>query len=71
MLVGYKNLEVYQRSFRLAVKLHSLTQSLPEFEKYELGSQLRRSAISVVLNITEDTGEKIQKGNSNIILEML
>lgn len=58
MVVGYKKLEVYQRSFRLAIRLHKVTQSFPAFEKLELGSQIRRAAVSVALNIAEGYGRK-------------
>lgn len=58
MQTGYKNLEVYKRSYRLALEMHKFTQSLPTSEKYELGSQLRRASLSVALNIAEGYGRK-------------
>ena len=56
--IGYKQLDVYQRSYQLAKEIHRLTQKFPGTEKYELGSQLRRSAVSIVLNIAEGYGRK-------------
>ncbi len=55
---GYKSLDVYKRSYKLAKDIHHLTQSFPSIEKYELGSQLRRAAISITLNIAEGYGRK-------------
>lgn len=58
MVTGYGNLEVYKSAFGLAIKLHKITLSFPDYEKYELGSQLRRAAVSVALNIAEGYGRK-------------
>ena len=56
--MSYKNLEVYQRSYKLALELHQCTQTFPAYEKYELGSQIRKAAVSIALNIAEGYGRK-------------
>ena len=53
---GYKKLEVYNRSYEMALRVHKLTQDFPPYERHELGSQLRRAAVSIVLNIAEGYG---------------
>ena len=58
MIKGYQDLKVYQRSYDLALRLHRITLTFPSHEKYELGSQIRRSAVSVTLNIAEGYGRK-------------
>ena len=58
MIRSYKDLLVYNRSYDLALRLHQLTMTFPSFERYEIGSQIRRSAVSVVLNIVEGYGRK-------------
>ncbi len=58
MVKSYQDLNVYQKSYDLSLKLHQITQSFPKQERYELGSQLRRSAVSIVLNIVEGYGRK-------------
>ncbi len=58
MIKGYQDLEVYRRSYNLALRLHQITLQFPSYEKYELGSQIRRSAVSVTLNIAEGYGRK-------------
>ncbi len=58
MIRSYHDLDVYKRSYDLSLRLHKLTMIFPSFERYELGSQIRRSAVSVVLNIVEGYGRK-------------
>jgi len=52
-LVGYKKLIAWQLADRLAWEVYLLTDKFPKDEIYGLTSQLRRAAISVVLNIVE------------------
>ena len=54
MSLKYKKLVVWQRSDDLFIEMHRLTHQLfPSFERYELGSQLRRAAYSVPANVVE------------------
>lgn len=50
---GYRGLEIYRRSHKLAVEIHKMTLALPRFEMFEEGSQVRRSAKSVAAQIVE------------------
>ena len=50
---GYKDLNVYQLSYRLALEIHELTKYYPQEEKYSLTDQIRRSSRSVPANIAE------------------
>jgi four helix bundle protein len=55
----HHSLVAWQRADDLFIKLHKLTiQSFPSFERYELGSQLRRAAYSVPANIAEGYGRR-------------
>ena len=45
----------------LFIETHQLTQRLPKFELYELGSQIRRSSESIVTNIVEGYGRRTYK----------
>ena len=57
----YKSLEVYQRAYKLSLEIHRDTQTFPNFERHELGSQIRRAAVSIVLNIAEGYGRRDSK----------
>lgn len=58
---SYKDLRIWQDSMDLAVKVLKMSEQLPRSEIYELGSQIRRSAVSVPSNIAEGWGRKRDK----------
>jgi len=58
---SYRDLDVYKMSFKCAVKCHELSLSLPKYELYEEGSQLRRSSKAITANIVEGYGRKKYK----------
>jgi four helix bundle protein len=41
---SYRDLEIYQISYDLAVKIHKFSLKLPKYEQYEEGSQIRKSS---------------------------
>ncbi len=61
---SYKDLRVYQRSYELALEIHKITMKFPAHERQELGSQLRRAATSVPINIAEGYGSDHRKISS-------
>lgn len=62
---SFKDLEVYKKLCKLNHEIYELTLSFPAFEKYELGSQLRRAANSAPANLAEGWNNK----HINIYLE--
>lgn len=59
----YRDLEIYKLAKKLAFEVHKMTLSLPKFETYEEGSQIRRSAKSVVSNIVEGFARRNYKND--------
>jgi four helix bundle protein len=54
MSLDYKNLVVWRRADDLFIEIHHLThQRFPREERYELGGQMRRAALSVPSNVVE------------------
>ena len=58
MTLPHHSLVVWQRADDLFITLHQLSQRFPTSERFELASQLRRSAFSVAANIVEGFGRK-------------
>lgn len=55
------NWQVYKESQELFSLLLKLVKNLPKEYRFELGSQLLRSALSVILNIAEGSGKNSDK----------
>ncbi len=53
MLKNYKELNVWQKSYQLCLKIYRITAIFPKEELYGLTSQIRRSAVSIPSNIAE------------------
>jgi four helix bundle protein len=61
--MGYRKLEIYVESKRLAIEVHKISLGFPRFELFEEGSQLRRSSKSIVANIVEGYGRRRYKAD--------
>ena len=60
---GYKDLEIYNEAFRLALEVHKASLLLPQYELYEQGGQVRRSSKSVKDQIAEGYGRRKYKAD--------
>ena len=61
------DLKVYRRLVDLHLRVHKLSLTLPKFEIYELGSQVRRSSNSAPANLAEGFHNK----HRNIYLQSI
>ncbi len=58
---SYKDLEIYQIAYKLAFEVHKMSLTLPKYEIYEQGSQVRRSSKSIKDTIVEGYGRRRYK----------
>jgi four helix bundle protein len=52
-LKHFRDLDVYQKAFRAAMRIYEITKSFPADEKYSLVDQIRRSSRAVCSNLAE------------------
>ena len=59
--LGFRDLDVWQRSMDLVVEVYRITRAFPQSELYGLTAQTRRAAASVPANIAEGNGRLFRK----------
>ncbi len=55
---SYKELEIYKIAYKLAIEVHKMTLTLPNYDLYEQGNQIRRLSKSIKDNIAEGFGRR-------------
>jgi four helix bundle protein len=58
---SYRDLEIYRLAHQLGVDIHKFSLSLPKYELYESGSQLRKASKSISANLVEGYGRRRYK----------
>ena len=58
MIKSYKELEIYQEGYELLKEIYEITSKYPKEEQYVMLTQIRRAALSIVLNIAEGYGRQ-------------
>ncbi len=56
--LNHQKLDSYIYSYAYVLECYKLSKHLPDYEKFGMVSQLRRAALSVHLNIAEDSSRK-------------
>src|SRR6266542_5624847 len=52
----FEDIEVYKAAREFRKAMYAVSRLLPDFEKYELGSQIRRASVSLTNNMAEGHG---------------
>lgn len=60
----FRDLRVWQESYKLAVGIYKISEKFPKHELYGLSSQMTRAAVSVSSNIAEGYGRKSSRDKS-------
>jgi len=61
--MSYRNLEVWKLACEISHEIHKMTFTLPVFEQYEEGRQIRKSSKSVRSTIVEGYGRRYYKAD--------
>lgn len=57
----YKNLKIWNIAYSFTLRIYTLLEKLPDSEKDNIIYQMRRSALSVPLNIAEGSSKRSEK----------
>lgn len=68
MIKSFKDLEVYNSSYALAMEIFHLTKRFPKEELYSLSSQIIRSSRSISSNIVEGWAKRIYENKFKLHL---
>ena len=64
---NYRKLKIWQQGIQIVKYTYELTKKLPESEKYNLVSQMNRSAVSIPSNIAEGCSRNSDKDFSRFL----
>ncbi len=57
-IASFRDLEVYQRAMTALVEVHKFALAFPDYERFALTDQVRRSSKSIPANIAEGYGRR-------------
>ena len=60
-IFSFENLKVYQEARELVKEIYLLQCKFPQHERYALGDQVRRAAVSITANLAEGSGRQSPK----------
>lgn len=66
-MFSFENLKVYQYARELVKNVYLLQNTFPKEERYALGDQIRRAAVSITANLAEGSGRQSPKEKIHFI----
>jgi four helix bundle protein len=63
-MINFKELEIWQKGFRIVVESFKLVSTFPREEKYGISSQITKAAVSISSNIAEGSSRSSEKDYS-------
>jgi len=66
----YEDLEVYKRSYKLALEIYKFSFTIPQNLQYDLADDIRRAARSVPSNIAEGYGRRKSNKDTTYYLKI-
>ena len=68
---GFRELEIYRRSYAAAKAVHEMVKKYPEYEiKRGIADQMRRASLSIPMNIAEGYAKKDSQADFRRFLRM-
>ncbi len=66
-MASYRDLDVYQTGYRLALEVHHVTSTFPEEERFGLVDQMRRASRSIPANLAEGWATSTERNFANFV----
>ena len=66
----FENLDVFQRAYRISLKIHRVSLKLPKIEQFGLAEQMRRASKSIPSNLAEGHGKRISSAEFNRYIQV-
>jgi four helix bundle protein len=67
MAFRFEGLEIFHAAVDFSARVHEMVKKFPSEERFDLTSQARRAANSIVLNIAEGSGRRTKKDFSHFL----
>jgi len=67
----FETLDIYKLANNFVLEVYKLVKKFPQEELFGLSSQLKRAAISIVLNIAEGSGRNTKKDFAKFISQSI